>query len=156
MTTEITRHIFDGGVLNLTGTDVASDNVLNEGRSCQSFRKLLGQEEVSPALGTVTLKDYEKVNGKRRIKESLPPVSHLGTLESYSYWSRMLILAAIGVPLRRMKTCRKINTSVGSLFRNGGFYIQSPDGGEINLFMLTQVLYYMNSSEEKFQLVLLI
>ena len=122
MTTEITRHIFDGGVLNLNGTDVASENVLNEGRSCQSFRQLLGQEEISPPLGSVSLNDYEKVNGRRRFKKTLPPAAH----------------TAIGVPNRAMKTCRKIKTGVGNLFRDGGFYIEGSNS-EINLFLLAQI-----------------
>ena len=48
--TEVTRHVFDGGKLNFEGTEVASPKVLAEGKSCQSFRKLLGQEETYPPV----------------------------------------------------------------------------------------------------------
>ena len=68
----------------------------------------MGQEEISPPLGSVSLNDFEKVNGRRRFKKTLPLASHI----------------AIGVPNREMKTCRKIKTSVGNLFRDGGFYIR--------------------------------
>ena len=51
MKTEVTRHIFDGGKLNFDGTEEAHENVVAEGRSCQSFRMLLGQEESSVAIG---------------------------------------------------------------------------------------------------------
>ena len=52
MRTELTRHIFDGGKLNATGTESATDNVLREGDSCKSFRALLGKEESEVAAGT--------------------------------------------------------------------------------------------------------
>ena len=51
MATEITRHIFDGGWLDMNGTDRATEKVLDEGRSSQSFRMLLGQPEESKATG---------------------------------------------------------------------------------------------------------
>ena len=51
MKTEVTRHIFDGGKLNLSGTLTASQNVLSERGSSQSFRMLLGLEEPTVSTG---------------------------------------------------------------------------------------------------------
>ena len=51
MATEITRHIFDGGWLDMYGTERATVKVLDEGRSSQSFRMLLGQSEESKVIG---------------------------------------------------------------------------------------------------------
>ena len=52
MKTEVVRHIFDGGKLNSTGTEEPHRNVVEEGRSCQSFQNLLGQKEVPTAIGS--------------------------------------------------------------------------------------------------------
>jgi hypothetical protein len=54
MKTEVTHHIFDGGKLNRDGTEEAHRNVVEEGRSCQSFRMLLGQKETPVAIGSYT------------------------------------------------------------------------------------------------------
>ena len=51
MRTEVTRHIFDGGKLNIDGSEAPHDNVLTEGRSCKSFRLLLGIEDSTPVSG---------------------------------------------------------------------------------------------------------
>lgn len=52
MKTEVVRHIFDGGKLNRTGTEEPHRNVVQEGRSCPSFRSLLGQDEVQTEIGS--------------------------------------------------------------------------------------------------------
>ena len=43
--TEVVRHLFTGGKLNADGTVCASEKVLQEASSCQSYRRLLGIEE---------------------------------------------------------------------------------------------------------------
>ena len=50
-------------------------------------------------------------------------------------------LSALGVPDVLMKTCRKILTSAGPLFREGGFYVVD-DNGQSTLYQLSQVRYY--------------
>ena len=48
--TEITRHIFDGGHLDLHGQEIASSLVTAEASSCSSFKELLGtKKEVTRA-----------------------------------------------------------------------------------------------------------
>ena len=51
MKTEIVRHVFTGGKLNVDGTEAASEKVLQEASSCQSYRKLLGIEEPEVPTG---------------------------------------------------------------------------------------------------------
>ena len=58
MKTEVVRHIFDGGKLNRTGTEEPHRNVVQEGRSCPSFRSLLGQDEVQTEIGSQILHLY--------------------------------------------------------------------------------------------------
>ena len=49
--TEIARHVFEGGALNVEGTDTPSGLVREEGQSCEAFRVLLGNKPAGPALG---------------------------------------------------------------------------------------------------------
>jgi hypothetical protein len=49
--TELARHVFEGGSLNLVGTDFASELVLEEAASCEPFRSLLGRTPTKPAAG---------------------------------------------------------------------------------------------------------
>ena len=51
MKTEVIRHIFDGGKLNMDGSEAANANVVHEGSSCQAFRQLLGKDESAVAVG---------------------------------------------------------------------------------------------------------
>ena len=64
MKTEIVRHIFDGGVLNASGTEVPSQNVLQEGTLCQAFQTLLGKEESRNNCGAVSLQDWLRINNR--------------------------------------------------------------------------------------------
>ena len=77
--TELVRHIFDAGKLNDLGTEEAARNVVEEGSSCQSFRLLLGQEEERLGVGSVSLNDYQIVNGRRVLTKISPPAAHTGT-----------------------------------------------------------------------------
>ena len=52
--TEVVRHIFTGGKLNIDGSESPGIAVLEEARSCQSFRKLLGIEEDVVSTGLFT------------------------------------------------------------------------------------------------------
>ena len=122
MKTEVVRHIFDGGILNMDGTETATEKVIEVGSSCQSFRVLLGQEEIENAAGSTSLVDTELVNGKRKVMLRRPPEIHI----------------AIGVPMDMLKTCKKIVTSVGSLYRDGGFYIENGDNDPL-LFQLVEI-----------------
>ena len=78
MKTELVRHIFDGGILNMDGTETATESVLEVGSSCQSFRVLLGQIETENAAGSTSLIDTELVNRKRKVKLTRPPATHIG------------------------------------------------------------------------------
>ena len=127
-------------MLNYIGTEVATDRVIDEGKSFRAFQNLLGAEETLPSLGSVTLNDRERLQGRLKAKMTQPPNSHTGT----SYESLIqgciltLHLVATGVPDILMKTYRKIQTSAGPLYRGGGFYIEAP-GGTTSLFQLVQV-----------------
>ena len=121
MRTELTRHIFDGGVLNDDGSDIPSRCVLREGESCKSFQVLLGKEDTSVFIGTMDLQDWTKTNGKRNVKREYPIEVHEG----------------IGIPRELMRTCRKIQTKIGPLYRCGGFYIEGNYSHQ--LYILVQI-----------------
>ena len=107
MKTEIVRHIFDGGVLNASGTEVPSQNVLQEGNLCQAFQTLLGKEESRNNCGAVSLQDWLRINNRKVIKKSKPLREHM----------------CLGIPDEFMITCRKISSKSGPLYREGGFFI---------------------------------
>ena len=121
MKTEIMRHILEGGVLNATGTLFAHENVLQEAKRTRSFRTILGTEEAVINIGDVSMNDWEIVRGKKYKKKTQPPQQHLN----------------LGVPNQNMMTCRKIQTSSGALYRDGGFLMVW--NGEVNLFFLHQI-----------------
>ena len=121
MRTEIVKHILDGGVLDAEGTLFAHENVLAEARRTRAFRSLLGLEVKIVNYGAVTLNDWETVRGRRAKKKTQPPQQHLN----------------LGVPNVKMITCRKIQTSSGPLFRDGGFLMMWND--ELHLFFLHQI-----------------
>ena len=56
-----------------------------------------------------------------------------------------IAIAALGVPDVLMRTCRKITTAAGSLYRDGGFYVENADGST-QLCILKQVGYFCNFS----------
>jgi len=122
MRTELTRHIFDGGKLDDAGTDSAAPNVITEGESCKAFRTLLGKEVEPVPTGTVSLQDWQRVNNKNVATKIHPAPQHI----------------ALGVPDVLMRTCRKITTAAGSLYRDGGFYVENADGST-QLCILKQV-----------------
>ena len=51
---------------------------------------------------------------------------------------KLFFLIAVGVSMDWMKTCKKVTTIGGPLFRDGGFYIET-QVGEPRLYQLIQV-----------------
>ena len=121
MKTELTRHIFDGGVLNADGSELPSRNVVTEGKLCKDIRVLLGKEEDVKEFGSVSLQDWELRRNRKIVKKSYPIHQHI----------------AVGVPNQLMKTCRKVSTEVGPLYRSGGFYVRDEDPAR--LMMVSQI-----------------
>ena len=123
MRTEVVKHILDGGVLNADGTLYAHQNVLQEANRTRSFRIILGTEASSRTInyGGVSLNDWKVVQGRKVKNKSYPPNHHVN----------------LGIPNVKMITCRKIQTSTGPLFRNGGFILMKD--GEFQLYFLHQI-----------------
>ena len=115
------RHIVTGGKLSEDGSLKASQNVIQETLKHESIKSLLGLKKSEKCLGTPSLMDYVKVNGKRKVKFSKPLDDHL----------------LLGIPDESMRTCSKIETSNGPLFRQRGFYIL--DQNSLKLGILLQV-----------------
>ena len=108
MRTEIIRHIVTGGALSDDGVKKASKNVLESAIQFPSLRSLLGIIKEDIEEGKASLMDYETVNGKRRQKKEKPVFDHV----------------LLGVPDIAMKTCDRILTRNGPVFRQGGLYIK--------------------------------
>ena len=108
MKTEIIRHICDAGVLDKEGTKFAHPNVIAEAKRTRPFRVILGSEKKNVSIGTVSLNDYQSINGKRFKLKTRAPQEHLD----------------VGIPPGLLITCRKITTVSGPLFRDSGFYIK--------------------------------
>ena len=107
MKTEIVRHIVTGGALSEDGALKASENVLQEVLKNKSIMSLLGMEVSPTPIGKASLLDYSVENGKKKVQVSRPKPEHL----------------ALGVPDEEMKTCSKIETKNGPLYRDGGLYV---------------------------------
>ena len=108
MKTEIVRHIVTGGALSDDGTKKASKNVLKAATHFSSLISLLGIKKEEIKEGQASLMDYETENGRRRQKKEKPVYDHV----------------LLGVPDIAMKTCDRILTRNGPLFRQGGLYIK--------------------------------
>jgi len=106
MKTEIVRHITSGGSLSEDGSERASDAVMQEAARFKSIRSILGMEEVTISVGKASLLDYVEVNGRKKVRIANPRVDHV----------------QLGIPNQKMKTCSKIATSNGPVFRDGGLY----------------------------------
>ena len=106
MKTEIIRHINSGGILSEDGRIQASPKVIQEAARHKSLRSLLGMELVTSSVGKASLMDYVEVNGKKKVKLSKPSPEHV----------------QLGIPNQDMKTCTKVETSNGPLYRDGGLY----------------------------------
>ena len=119
--TEIVRHIVTGGALSEDGKLRASENVLQETLRHDSFKNLLGIKTEEVFVAKASLMDYVQVNGKSRVKLSRPTQEHM----------------LLGIPDKDMKTCNKIQTANGPLFRKGGLGIIHQ--GVAQLGILTQV-----------------
>ena len=122
MKTEIVRHIVMGGALSDDGILKAAPKVLEEVQKCTSIKSLLGLDTGPDYVGEASLFDYEVSSvGKRRIKLRKPEYEHVN----------------LGVPNVLMKTCRKVETPNGPLFRNGGLY--RFEGAELKMAILVEV-----------------
>ena len=106
MRTEIIRHIVTGGSLSEDGNVRASDAVVEEAARYKSFRSLLGTEISSKSVGKTSFLDYVDINGKKKVKVAKPKFDHV----------------QLGVPNQFMKTCSRLETCNGPLFRDGGLY----------------------------------
>ena len=70
-----------------------------------------------PDVGTPSLFDYIKRNGKRQVKKERPRNEHV----------------LLGIPDEMMKSCKKIHTTNGPLFRLGGLYIIEDDNVKMGI-----------------------
>ena len=120
--TEIVRHIVTGGVLNESGTLVASNNVLQETLKMKSLKKLIGLETQEVNLGKASLMDYTTLNGKKKVTVLRPKPEHI----------------VLGVPDEKMKTCSKVETENGPVYKDGGLYILGQNG-TLQMGMLSEV-----------------
>ena len=82
--------------------------------------------------------DYQLVNGKSRLSRRHPTESHLGRTDLQEpIVLYTLSISGLGVPDVSMRTCRRIETRVGPVYREGGFYFE--DNGQNKLCQLKQV-----------------
>ena len=63
--------------------------------------------------------DYESVNGRRKQKFQNPKIDHI----------------LIGVPDVKMRTCNRILTSNGPVYRGGGLYTNYENGLQLGLLI---------------------
>ena len=117
--TEIVRHIVTGGALSDDGRIKASENVLQETLRHKSLMSLLGLKRDEVFVSKATLQDYVKEGVKSRVKLSKPKPEHL----------------LLGIPNEEMKTCDKVETRNGSLYRSGGLYILSNGTAELGILI---------------------
>ena len=117
--TEIVRHIVSGGALSADGMSKASRNVLDNALKYTSVRGLLGIVTGDKKEGQASLLDYESVNGRRKQKFQNPKIDHI----------------LIGVPDVKMRTCNRILTSNGPVYRGGGLYTNDENGLQLGLLI---------------------
>lgn len=117
--TEIVRHIVTGGAFSADGMTKASRNVLDGALKYTSVRGLLGIGTGDNKEGQASLLDYETVNGRRKQKLQKPLVDHV----------------LLGVPDVKMRTCNRILTSNGPVYRFGGLYTNDENGLQLGILI---------------------
>ena len=117
--TEIVRHIVCGGALSEDGRIKASENVLQEAVKYASVKSLLGIESTVVKVGQASMLDYQTLQGRRTLKVGKPKCEHV----------------LLGLPNIKMKTCDRIMTENGPIYRGGGLYVKEDNVVQLGILV---------------------